>query len=217
MTQGEATSKDGTKIPYFVVMREGTKRDGRNPTMLYGYGGFEISLTPSYSGTIGAAWLERGGVWVLANIRGGGEFGPAWHQAALRENRQRVLRRLHRRGRGPDRSAASRRPRTSASWAAATAACSWARRSSQRPELFNAVVCQVPLLDMKRYNKLLAGASWMGEYGNPDDPGRLGLHLEVLAVPERAARTRNIRASSSPPRRATTACIPGHARKMAAR
>jgi len=124
-----ATSKDGTRVPYFVVHRKDMKLDGSNPTLLYGYGGFEISLTPSYSGGMGRAWLEKGGVYVVANIRGGGEYGPRWHQAALKQNRHML---------------------------------------TQYPELFGAVVIQVPLLDMKRYSHLLAGASWMAEYGNPD-------------------------------------------------
>jgi prolyl oligopeptidase len=168
-TQGMATSGDGTKIPYFVVKRENAKQDGTNPTILYGYGGFEIPMLPSYSGTIGAAWLERGGVWVLANIRGGGEFGPEWHRTALREGRQKahddfiaVAEDLIKRG--------ITSPQHLGIMGGSQGGLLVGATFTQRPELFKAVVCQVPLLDMRRFNKLLAGASWMGEYGNPDDP-----------------------------------------------
>ena len=167
--QFEATSKDGTAIPYFVVRREGTKLDGSNPTILYGYGGFEISMTPNYSGTIGAAWLERGGVWVLANIRGGGEFGPAWHSVAKRDGRHRthddfiaVAEDLIKRGISS--------PKKLGIMGGSQGGLLVGAAFTQRPELFGAVVSSVPLLDMKRYHKLLAGASWMGEYGNPDEP-----------------------------------------------
>ena len=168
-TQFEATSKDGTKVPYFVVMREGTKFDGSNPAILYGYGGFEIAMTPSYSATTGAAWLEKGGVWVLANIRGGGEFGPAWHTTALREGRHKthddfiaVAEDVIKRGISS--------PRHLGIMGGSQGGLLVGAAFTQRPELFHAVVCEVPLLDMRRYNQLLAGASWMGEYGNPDDP-----------------------------------------------
>ncbi len=167
VAQYEATSPDGTKIPYFIIMPKGFTANGANPTLLYGYGGFEVSQRPAYSGTTGSAWVARGGVYVLANIRGGGEFGPAWHQAALKENHQRCF---------DDFVAVAEdliaRKITStehlgimggSNGGLLVGAC-----FVQRPELFKAVVCQVPLLDMKRYNKLLAGASWMAEYGNPD-------------------------------------------------
>jgi prolyl oligopeptidase len=167
--QFEATSKDGTKIPYFVVMREGTKLDGSNPAILYGYGGYEISMLPSYSGTIGAAWLEKGGIWVLANIRGGGEFGPGWHTTAIREGRHKTH---------DDFIAVGedivKRGITSSKhlgiMGGSQGGLLVGAAFTQRPDLFKAVVCQVPLLDMRRFNKLLAGASWQGEYGNPDDP-----------------------------------------------
>jgi prolyl oligopeptidase len=169
-TQGEATSKDGTKVPYFVVMREGTKMDGSNPTILYGYGGYEISMLPNYSGTIGASWLERGGIWVLSNIRGGGEFGPEWHTQALRENRHRVhddfiavAEDIEKRG--------ITSPQHLGIMGGSQGGLLVGSAFTQRPELYKAVVCQVPLLDMYRFNKLLAGNSWMGEYGNPDVPG----------------------------------------------
>ena len=165
--QHMATSKDGTKIPYFIVMNKNTEFNGKNPTLLYGYGGFEISLTPYYSASTGKNWLEQGGVFVLANIRGGGEFGPRWHQAALKENRYKAY---------EDFEAIAEdliaRNITSSKHlgihGGSNGGLLVGAAFTRRPELYNAVVCQVPLLDMKRFNKLLAGASWMGEYGNPD-------------------------------------------------
>jgi prolyl oligopeptidase len=165
--QYEATSADGVKIPYFVVKPAGFEADGANPTMLYGYGGFEHSMLPSYLDIEGASWIARGGVYALANIRGGGEFGPAWHQAAVKENHQRNF---------DDFTAVAEdliaRKITSPKYLGIVGGSQGGLLVGgsfvQRPELFGAVVCQVPLLDMKRYNKLLAGASWMAEYGNPD-------------------------------------------------
>ncbi len=170
VAQHEATSKDGTKIPYFVVMREGTKLDGANPTVLYGYGGFEIPMKPGYSGTIGAGWLEWGGVWVLANIRGGGEFGPEWHNTAIRENRHRTHDDFQAVGDDIVRRGITS-PRHLAAMGGSQGGLLVGTALTQRPDLFKAIVCQVPLLDMKRYSHLLAGASWMGEYGNPDVEG----------------------------------------------
>jgi prolyl oligopeptidase len=165
--QLEATSVDGVKIPYFVVKPKGFTADGTNPTILYGYGGFEVSMKPSYLGGVGEAWVERGGVYVVANIRGGGEFGPAWHMAAVKENHQRnfddfiaVAEDLI------EREITS--PEHLGIMGGSQGGLLVGGCFVQRPELFGAVVCQVPLLDMKRYNKLLAGASWMAEYGDPD-------------------------------------------------
>ncbi len=165
--QYEATSKDGTKIPYFIFMPKGYQANGKNPTLLYGYGGFEISMRPTYSGSTGSAWVERGGVYVLANIRGGGEFGPKWHQAAMKEKHQNTFDDfiavaedlIKRKVTSPEHLGIA----GGSNGGLLVGSC-----FVQRPELFKAVVCQVPLLDMKRYNKLLAGASWMAEYGNPD-------------------------------------------------
>ncbi len=162
-----AISADGTRVPYFVVFPGGFEANGDTPTLIYGYGGFEVSLVPTYSATVGHSWLERGGVYVVANIRGGGEYGPSWHQAALLENRQRayddmaaVAEDLIERGiTNPDRLGV----RGGSNGGLLTGVM-----LTQRPDLFGAVVIQVPLLDMQRYNKLLAGASWMGEYGDPD-------------------------------------------------
>lgn len=165
--QFEAKSKDGTLIPYFIVSHKEMEYNGQNPTLIYAYGGFEVSISPFYSATYGTSWLEKGGVLVLANIRGGGEFGPKWHQAGLKENRQNVF---------DDLYAVSEEmiaknitsPKHLGIMGGSNGGLLVGVAMTQRPDLYNAVVCQVPLLDMKRFNKLLAGASWMGEYGNPD-------------------------------------------------
>jgi len=167
VTQREAKSADGTMIPYFVVSKEGMKLDGSTPTLLYGYGGFEVSLGPKYIATSGIAWLERGGVYVEANIRGGGEFGPKWHQAALKENRNKSY---------EDFIAVAEdliankicKPSTLATRGGSNGGLLMGNMYTMRPDLFGAVHCAVPLLDMKKYHKLLAGASWMAEYGDPD-------------------------------------------------
>jgi prolyl oligopeptidase len=165
--QFEATSKDGTKIPYFVTRPKVLK--GPTPTVLYGYGGFEISLTPSYSANFGRLWLSKGGIYVLANIRGGGEFGPAWHQAALKENRQKayddfqaVAADLVKRG--------FTTPKQLGIMGGSNGGLLVSANMVERPDLFGAVVCQVPLIDMIRYTHIGAGASWIGEYGDPADP-----------------------------------------------
>lgn len=162
-----ATSKDGTKIPYFIVKAKDTELNGKNPTLQYGYGGFEIALTPSYMTGLNLQWLEAGGVYVLANIRGGGEYGPKWHQAVLKENRQ---------GAFDDFIAVSEdlinsgltSPKHLAVRGGSNGGLLMGAMMTQRPDLYNAIICAVPLLDMMRYHKLLAGASWVGEYGNPD-------------------------------------------------
>ncbi len=163
-----ATAKDGTKIPYFLVMHKDTKFDGKNPTLLYGYGGFEISLRPNYSATIGMDWLEQGGVYALANIRGGGEYGPRWHQAALKKNRHIAFTDFITVGEDLVANKVTS-PRHLGIRGGSNGGLLVGTVATMRPDLFNAVVCQVPLLDMKRFNQLLAGASWMGEYGNPDN------------------------------------------------
>jgi prolyl oligopeptidase len=214
VTQLEARSKDGTRVPYFVVMDRHAKLDGNNPTLLYGYGGFEVSMKPFYSGVTGAGWLEHGGVYVLANIRGGGEFGPRWHQAALKEHRQRayddflaVAQDLIRRK--------LTSPRHLGIMGGSNGGLLVGAAMTQRPDLFNAVVCQVPLLDMRRYHKLLAGASWMGEYGDPDDP-------QQWAYIGKYSPYQNVFADKHYPRVLFTTSTrddrvhPGHARKMAA-
>jgi prolyl oligopeptidase len=167
--QFEATSTDGTKIPYFVVRPKGVKYDGTAPTLLYAYGGFQVSITPGYSGVMGKLWLERGGTYVVANIRGGGEFGPAWHTAGLKENRQKVY---------DDFFAVSQdlitrkitSPRRLGIMGGSNGGLLMGVALTQRPELYNAIVVQVPLFDMIRYSQIGAGASWVGEYGDPAIP-----------------------------------------------
>jgi prolyl oligopeptidase len=219
-----ATSRDGTRVPYFVVWPRGATANGDNPTLLYGYGGFEVSMQPSYSGTCGRAWTTRGGVYVLANIRGGGEFGPAWHQAALKSNRQKsyddfiavaedlVARRIT-------------RPARLGIQGGSNGGLLVGAVVVQRPELFGAVVCQVPLLDMRRYHLLLAGASWMAEYGNPDDPDEwayIRAYSPYQNVPRGEGGAGGTTAKRLPPILIDTSTRddrvhPGHARKFAAR
>jgi prolyl oligopeptidase len=164
-----ATSDDGTKVPYFLVRREDHALDGTAPTLLYGYGGFEISLTPGYSGGLGRAWLEQGGVYVVANIRGGGEYGPRWHQLALQENRHRAYEDFSSVAKDLVERGITSRAHLGVQ-GGSNGGLLTGNMLTQYPDLFGAVVVQVPLLDMKRYSHLLAGASWMAEYGDPDDP-----------------------------------------------
>jgi len=167
--QFEATSKDGTRVPYFVVHPKTLKYDGSAPTLLYAYGGFQISMTPAYSGTMGKLWLERGGTYVVANIRGGGEFGPRWHEQGLKANRQKVY---------DDFFAVSEdliarkitSPRRLGIMGGSNGGLLMGVALTQRPELYNAVVIQVPLFDMLRFTQIGAGASWAGEYGDPAIP-----------------------------------------------
>ena len=213
--QFNATSKDGTKIPYFIVHQKDLQYNGKNPTMIYAYGGFNASSQPNYSSTIGIGWLEQGGVYVLANIRGGGEFGPSWHQAAMKEKRQNAY---------DDFYAVSEeliaKKITSAEH---LGAFGWSNGGlmagvvfTQRPDLYKAVVVGAPLLDMKRYSKLLAGASWMGEYGNPDIP-------EEWAYIKKYSPYHNVSKDKEYPEVYFVTSTkddrvhPGHARKMAAK
>jgi len=168
--QLHAVSKDGTSVPYFLIRRADAPLDGTTPTLLDGYGGFEISSLPGYSGGVGAAWLERGGAKVIANIRGGGEFGPEWHKAALRDKRHKAYEDfeavacdlVERKITSPDRLAC-----IGGSNGGLLIGNMLTREGAR---LFGAAVCQVPLLDMWKYHKLLAGASWVAEYGDPDVP-----------------------------------------------
>jgi prolyl oligopeptidase len=163
--QLEATSKDGTKVPYFVVRRKDLKYDGENPTLLTAYGGFQVSRTPSYSGILGKLWLERGGVYVLANIRGGGEFGPAWHEAGLKTQRQRIFDDFAAVGQDlVTRKITS--PRRLGIQGGSNGGLLMGVEMTQHPEMWHAIVIQVPLLDMLRFEQIAAGASWVGEYGS---------------------------------------------------
>lgn len=222
VVQQWAVSADGTRIPYFLVAPRGIVLDGSHPLHIFSYGGFRNSLTPSYSGSYeqhygayGRLWLERGGVFVLANIRGGGEFGPEWHSAALRENRhlayedfEAVAADVVRRGyTTPQRLGIEGR-----SQGGLLTLGSMARR----PELFGAVISGVPLADMRRYHRMLAGASWMAEYGNPDIP-------EEWAWIRRYSPYQNFRADADYPPVFIFGSLrddrvhPGHGRKSAAR
>jgi prolyl oligopeptidase len=215
VTQHEAVSKDGTRIPYFQVAPRGMALDGSSPTLLTGYGGFEVPELPYYSGVQGSGWIERGGVLVVANIRGGGEFGPRWHQAAVKEGRHRAY---------EDFIAVAedlvKRKVTSPAHLGCIGGSNGGllvgNMLTMRPDLFGAVVCEAPLLDMQRYHKLLAGASWMGEYGNPDDPKE----WEFIRT---WSPYHNLRAGVKYPPTLFTSSTrddrvhPGHARRMAYR
>ncbi len=213
--QFEVASTDGVKIPYFVVHRKDVELNGANPTLLYAYGGFQISMNPSYSGTIGKLWLERGGVYVLANIRGGGEFGPAWHDAGLKTKRQIIY---------DDFAAVGKdlitrkitTPRRLGIEGGSNGGLLMGVEFTQHPELWNAVVIQVPLLDMLRYNKLLAGASWMGEYGDPADP-KEGAFLRKISPYQNLKKGVKYPEPFFVTSSKDDRVHPGHARKMAAK
>ncbi len=162
-----AASKDGTQVPYFVVYPKGFKPNQPAPTLMYGYGGFRIAQRPFYSSTWGSAWLARGGVVVVANIRGGGEYGPAWHRAALRDKRQNSFDDFVAIGEDLIRRGITT-PAQLGIYGGSNGGLLTAAVAVQRPELFGAVVSAVPLLDMRRYHLLPAGDSWVAEYGNPD-------------------------------------------------
>jgi prolyl oligopeptidase len=212
----DAVSRDGTRVPYCILTPKGFEASGTAPTLLYAYGGFEVPLLPlGYGAVMGVAWLSRGGVFVVAGVRGGGEFGPAWHQAALRSKRQASYDDLI----AVAEDLVARRitsPSHLGIQGGSNGGLLVGAVMAQRPELFGAVVCQVPLLDMKRFHQLQAGASWMAEYGNPDEPS----DWEFLA---RYSPYHNVHAQRRYPRALfTTSTLddrvhPGHARKMMAR
>jgi prolyl oligopeptidase len=215
VTQHFVTSKDGTRVPYFMVAKKDLALDGSHPTMIEGYGGFEISLTPYYDSLAGASWLERGGIYIVPNLRGGGEYGPKWHQAAQKHLRQHAY---------DDFAAIAEdlinrkvtRPDKLGILGGSNGGLLVGVMMTERPELFGAVVCEAPLLDMKRYHKLLAGASWMEEYGDPDN-------ADDWAALSKYSPYQNVRAATKYPRVLFTTSTrddrvhPGHARKMAAR
>ena len=213
--QFEVKSSDGELIPYFVVRDKNCKLDGKNPTLLYGYGGFEIAMTPGYAGIRGKLWLEQGGVYVVANIRGGGEFGPEWHQAGLKTKRQLIF---------DDFISVAEdliakgitSPKHLGIEGGSNGGLLVGVMFTQRPDLFGAVICAVPLLDMLRYHTLLAGASWMGEYGDPEDAVE-GEFLRSISP------YHNVKPDMEYPEIFFVTSTkddrvhPGHARKMAAR
>jgi prolyl oligopeptidase len=215
VSQHEAVSKDGTRVPYFQIAPENLPLDGTTPTLLYGYGGFEIPLLPGYDPVAGVAWLEQKNVYVIANIRGGGEFGPAWHQAALKEKRPRAYEDFI----AVAEDLIARKitsPKHLGVKGGSNGGLLVGNMYTLRPDLFGAVVCQVPLLDMRRYHTLLAGASWMGEYGNPDSPE------EWKSIRGFSPYHNVDRGRAYPPLLITTSTRddrvhPGHARKMTAR
>jgi len=213
--QYEAVSADGTRIPYFVLRRRDMAFDGQNPTLLYAYGGFQVSMTPGYSANVGKLWLERGGVYVIANIRGGGEFGPAWHQAGLRTNRQVIYDDFY----AVERDLVERgitSPRRLGIMGGSNGGLLMGVMLNQHPEMINAAVVQVPLLDMLRYDQLLAGASWVDEYGSPSNP-------EERAFLETISPYQNLRQRDDFPVPFVVTSTkddrvhPGHARKYVAR
>jgi len=213
--QFEVASSDGTRIPYFVVHPQGMKADGANPTLLYAYGGFQASMLPSYSAAIGKLWLERGGVYVLANIRGGGEFGPAWHEAGLKTHRQLIYDDFAAVGRDLiERKITS--PRRLGIEGGSNGGLLMGVEFNQHPDLWRAVVIQVPLLDMLRYEKIGAGASWAGEYGsvaNPDEAAFLARISPYHNVKAGVAYPEPFFVTATSDDRVT----PVHARKMAAK
>ena len=209
-----ATSSDGAQIPYFVVRPKAAALDGQIPTLMYGYGGFEIAKPPIYMPEAGKLWMARGGAYVIANIRGGGEFGPAWHQAVLREKRQlafddfaAVARDLTARG--------ITSPRRLGIYGRSNGGVLTSVSMTQHPELWNAVVIESPLIDMLRYHRLPAGASWIGEFGDPEVP-------EDYAFIARYSAYQNLKAGTDYPEAYITTNTrddrvhPGHARKFAA-
>ena len=213
--QFEARSSDGTMIPYFVTRPRDMAMDGSAPTILFGYGGFQVSFPPAYKPEMGKLWLENGGVFVQANIRGGGEFGPQWHQSVLNENRQlafddfaAVAADLHRRGISS--------PRRTGIYGRSNGGVLTSVTMTQHPELINAAVIESPLIDMLRYHELPAGASWIGEYGGPRIP-------EEAAWIARYSAYQHLRPDAEYPRVYITTNTrddrvhPGHSRKFAAR
>jgi len=213
--QFEAVSADGTRVPYFVVRRRDAQMNGQNPTLLYAYGGFQLSQVPSYNAYIGRLWLDQGGTYVLANIRGGGEFGPAWHNAGLLTNRQRIYDDFY----AVERDLVSRNitsPRRLGISGRSNGGLLMGVMLNQHPEMVNAAIIGSPLLDMLRYDQLLAGASWVGEYGSPNVP-------EQRTFLDRITPYQNLRPGEDFP----TVFIytstkddrvhPGHARKYGAR
>lgn len=216
VSQHFAQSLDGTMVPYFLVHQKGLEFNGKNPTILYGYGGFNISLKSHFSNLLGHAWLDKSGVYVLSNIRGGGEYGPAWHQSALKENRDRAYQ---------DFFAIAEEliaknitsPEHLGAWGGSNGGLLMGVCYTQRPDLFKAINCGVPLLDMHRYHKLLAGHSWIAEYGNPDD-AHDGKYIRALSPYQRIDKDEKnypvifVNTSTKDDR-----VHPGHARKFSAK
>ena len=209
-----ATSKDGTRIPYFLVKPKDAKNDGSTPTLLYGYGGFEVSMTPAYSGGVGKGWLEKGGAYAVANIRGGGEYGPRWHQAALKANRHKAYEDFAAVANDLVASKLTTHQRLGI-MGGSNGGLLMGNMLTQYPELFGAIVVQVPLLDMKRYSHLLAGASWMAEYGDPDTAD--WEYIKTFSPYHLFDETKTYPPVLFATSTADDRVHPGHARKMMAR
>ncbi|MEM7673962.1 MAG: prolyl oligopeptidase family serine peptidase [Verrucomicrobiota bacterium] len=209
------SSKDGTAVPYFIVRKQEIPFNGSTPTLLYGYGGFQISMRPHYRATVGKLWLENGGAYVLANIRGGGEFGPDWHQAGLKTHRQRIY---------DDFIAIAEdlierkvtRPDKLGIMGGSNGGLLMGVMLNQRPDLWNAVVVQVPLLDMLRYHLLLAGASWVDEYGSPEQPEERAFLEKISPVHNFAPKEKKYPTPFFVTSTKDDRVHPGHARKMGA-
>ena len=213
--QFKATSADGTQVPYTVIAKQAVLDGGPAPTIQYGYGGFQVSILPQYSGTQGKLWVERGGVYVIANIRGGGEYGPRWHQAGLKGERQRIYDDFYAVSEDLIERGITTKDQLGI-LGSSNGGLLMGVSMTQRPDLYRAVGIGVPLLDMLRYDKLLAGASWEGEYGDPDDP-------EERAFLERISPYQNLAEDADYPRpffftsTKDDRVHPGHARKTAAK
>jgi prolyl oligopeptidase len=213
--QCHAIAEDGTKIPYFLIGKNLAAGGAPRPTILYGYGGFEVSLTPSYMGATGRLWLEQGNLYALANIRGGGEFGPAWHLAS---------RKITKHVAHDDFASVARDLAASGVTTASKLACHGGSNGgllvgnmlTRYPELFGAVWCSVPLLDMARYTKLLAGQSWIAEYGDPEIPDEWAF-IQKFSPYHLAAAGQKYPPIFITTNRTDDRVHPGHARKMAAR
>lgn len=213
--QFEAVSADGTRVPYFVVRARDIELNGENPTLLYAYGGFQVSYTPGYSANVGKLWLDHGGVYVLANIRGGGEFGPAWHQAGLKTNRQVIYDDFY----AVQRDLVARgvtSPRRLGIQGGSNGGLLMGVMLNQHPEMINAAIVQVPLLDMLRYDQLLAGASWVDEYGSPAVPEERAF-LETISPYQNLRRRDDFPLPFVLTSTKDDRVHPGHARKYVAR
>lgn len=215
VTQHMATSRDGTKIPYFTVARAGAARDGKTPTLLYGYGGFQVPSLPNYLGTTGKLWLERGGAYVLGNMRGGGEFGPGWHQSAMRENKQRtwddfiaIAEDLVKTG--------FTSPRHLGIQGGSQGGLLVGTAFTQRPDLYNAAIVAIPLFDMLRLPFIGRGASWIGEYGDPRIPEQRAW-IEAYSPYQKLVKGKDFPAPFYWASTADDRTHPSHARKAAAR
>lgn len=215
VSQNFAVSRDGTRVPYFIIHKKSMKLDGSNPTLMYGYGGFRVSMTPFYSAVSGKVWLEKGGVYVLTNIRGGAEYGPSWHAAALKKNRHKAFEDFEAIAKDLiERGITS--PRKLGIMGGSNGGLLVGAAATRAPELYNAVVCNVPLLDMIRYTQLPPGASWIGEYGDPKDQ-------EMAEYIRTYSPYQNVKENETYPEiffytsSKDDRVHPGHARKMAAK